>query len=116
MLSEMSADVTLGFPVSSNVWRLFTSTTTPRSCVGTRRISLECELLDRHRFRTHADARLAIFDFIEGWYNARRRHSALDHLSPLVYESTHATGDRTVAPRPTIAQGGAMSVSPSWRV
>ena len=44
--------------------------------------TLECELLDRHRFRTHADARLAIFDFIEGWYNPRRRHSALGYLRP----------------------------------
>ncbi|OGL08292.1 MAG: transposase, partial [Candidatus Rokubacteria bacterium RIFCSPLOWO2_02_FULL_73_56] len=43
--------------------------------------TLECELLDRQRFRTQADARLAIFDFIEGWYNPRRRHSALDYRS-----------------------------------
>ena len=48
--------------------------------------TLECELLDRHRFRTQADARLAIFDFIEGWYNPQRRHSALDYLSPMAYE------------------------------
>jgi putative transposase len=40
--------------------------------------TLECELLDRHRFHTQADARLAVFDFIEGWYNPRRRHSALE--------------------------------------
>jgi putative transposase len=44
--------------------------------------TLECELLDRHRFRTQVEARLAIFDFIEGWYNPRRRHSSLDYLSP----------------------------------
>lgn len=48
--------------------------------------TLECELLDRQRFRTPLDARLAIFDFIEGWYNPRRRHSALEYLSPLAYE------------------------------
>jgi putative transposase len=48
--------------------------------------TLECELLDRERFRTPAEARRAIFDFIEGWYNPRRRHSALDYLSPLAYE------------------------------
>ena len=48
--------------------------------------TLECELLDRRRFRTQAEARLAIFDFIEGWYNPRRRHSALDYLSPMAYE------------------------------
>lgn len=48
--------------------------------------TLESELLDRHRFRTQAEARLAVFDFIEGWYNPRRRHSALDYLSPIAYE------------------------------
>ncbi len=70
--------------------------------------TLECERLDRRRFRTQAEARLAVFDFIEGWYNPRRRHSALDYLSPMVYERTHATGNRTVARGSTIAQGGAM--------
>jgi putative transposase len=48
--------------------------------------TLETELFDRTIFRTHADARMAIFDFIEGWYNTRRRHSALDYLSPVEYE------------------------------
>jgi hypothetical protein len=45
--------------------------------------TLECELLDRQRFATPADARLAIFDFIEGFYNTHRRHSALGYLSPI---------------------------------
>ena len=48
--------------------------------------TLECELLDRHRFATLAAARLEVFDYIEGWYNPRRRHSALDYLSPMAYE------------------------------
>lgn len=48
--------------------------------------TLECELLDRNRFRTHKEAELAIFDFIEGWYNRHRRHSALGYRSPAVYE------------------------------
>ena len=39
--------------------------------------TLECELLDRRRFRSHAEARMAVFEFIEGWYNPRRRHSAI---------------------------------------
>jgi putative transposase len=47
---------------------------------------LECELLGRQRFATQAAARLAVFDYIEGWYNPRRRHSALDYLSPMAYE------------------------------
>jgi len=48
--------------------------------------TVECELIDRRRFRSQAEARMAVFTFIEGWYNPRRRHSALDYLSPLDYE------------------------------
>ena len=48
--------------------------------------TLECELLDRKALRTQAEARMAVFDFIEGWYNPRRRHSALDYMSPNEYE------------------------------
>jgi len=33
-----------------------------------------------------AEARLAVFDYIEGWYNSRRRPSALDYLSPVAHE------------------------------
>jgi len=48
--------------------------------------TLECELIDRSTFRTQAEARMAVFEFIEGWYNRHRRHSALDYLSPVQYE------------------------------
>jgi putative transposase len=48
--------------------------------------TLECELLAFHRFKNHQDARAAIFDFIEGWYNPHRRHSALGYLSPNNFE------------------------------
>jgi putative transposase len=48
--------------------------------------TLECELLDRRRFRTQVEARMAVFDFIEGFYNPSRRHSALGYLSPVQYE------------------------------
>jgi len=51
--------------------------------------TLECELLDRCRFRTQAEARAAIFEFIEGFYNPRRRHSGIDYLSPIDYERRH---------------------------
>ena len=54
--------------------------------------TLECELLARTTLSTHAEARAAIFEFIEGWYNTRRRHSALGYVSPLEFESLHATG------------------------
>ena len=48
--------------------------------------TLECELLARHSFRTQAEARRKVFEFIEGWYNPHRRHSSLDYLSPMNYE------------------------------
>jgi len=54
--------------------------------------TLECELLDRVTLRTPREARMAVFDFIEGWYNLRRRHSALDYESPLVFERQYAGG------------------------
>jgi putative transposase len=50
--------------------------------------TLECELLQRRTSRTKAQARMAIFIFIEGWYNPSRRHSALGYLSPTDYERT----------------------------
>jgi putative transposase len=48
--------------------------------------TLECELLDRRRFVNRAEAEIAVFDYLEGWYNPRRRHSALDYLSPIAFE------------------------------
>ena len=52
--------------------------------------TLECELLDRRRFKTQAEASMAVFAFIEGFYNPRRRHSALGYLSPVAFERRHA--------------------------
>ena len=42
-----------------------------------------------HRFRSHSEARMAVFQFIEGFYNPSRRHSALGYLSPIEYERKH---------------------------
>jgi len=52
--------------------------------------TLECELLDRRRFKTQAEARIAVFEFIEGFYNPRRRHSSLGYLSPVKFECQFA--------------------------
>jgi len=52
--------------------------------------SLECELIKRHSWPTRRDARLAVFTWIEGWYNPRRRHSALGHQSPVQFEMQQA--------------------------
>ena len=48
--------------------------------------TLELELIDRSTWATHADARHAIFGFIQTWYNRKRRHSTLQYLSPMQYE------------------------------
>ena len=51
--------------------------------------TLECELLDRRKFPTQAEARMAIFEYIEGWYNPHRRHSRLDYRSPVNFERSY---------------------------
>jgi len=61
--------------------------------------TLECELLARRRFKTQAEARMATFAFIEGFYNPRRRHSALGYLSPMAFERRNAAmSSKAVAP------------------
>jgi putative transposase len=52
--------------------------------------TLECELLDRTRFETQREAKLAVFEWIEGWYNPQRRHSSIGYLSPMEFERRHA--------------------------
>ena len=52
--------------------------------------TLECELLDRHQFRNPYQERRPVFDFIEGFYNRRCRHSALGYESPYRYEQQAA--------------------------
>jgi len=48
--------------------------------------TLKRELIHRHAFTTRAEARMAIFEYIEVWYNRKRRHSALRYLSPEAFE------------------------------
>jgi putative transposase len=48
--------------------------------------TLECALLDRERFRNHAEAKMRVLDFIAGWYNPHRRHSAVGYESPITFE------------------------------
>jgi len=49
--------------------------------------TLKAELVDRHRFSTREAARVAIFEYVEGFYNRTRRHSALGYESPIDYEA-----------------------------
>jgi putative transposase len=53
--------------------------------------TLECELIDRQSWKIRTEARIAVFDYIEGWYNPHRRHSALGYLSPAAFEARHQT-------------------------
>lgn len=67
--------------------------------------TLECELLDRTSFRTPAEARPVVFQFIEGWYNPHRRHSAIDYLSPNRYEALHARTPQSPSLHPSTKTG-----------
>lgn len=58
--------------------------------------TLECELLARHAFPTRNAARLALFDYIEGFSNTHRRHSALDYLAPIAYERRWTSAGQVV--------------------
>jgi transposase InsO family protein len=60
--------------------------------------TLECELLDRERLRTPAEAEPVVFEWIEGWYNPHRRHSALGYLSPNEFERIHGEKRVTAGP------------------
>lgn len=55
--------------------------------------TLECELIDRRSWQTKSEARMALFTYIEGWYNPRRRHSALGQISPVEFERRAAMTD-----------------------
>lgn len=49
--------------------------------------TLKVELVNRIKFKSTAEARLAIFEFIEVWYNRERLHSSLAYQTPLEYET-----------------------------
>jgi len=60
--------------------------------------TLECELFDQQpsgRFQTRRQAKLAVFDYLETFYNPRRRHSSIGQISPARFEQEHTA--RTVA-------------------
>ena len=48
--------------------------------------TLQRELLDRRSWTTRRELASAIFEWIEAWYNPRRRHTSIGHLSPVDYE------------------------------
>jgi putative transposase len=60
--------------------------------------TLECELLNRRSFKTPAEARSAVFEFIEGWYYPHRRYSGLNSLSPIEHQRSHSV--QALLPQP----------------
>lgn len=60
--------------------------------------TLHCELLDRGKFRTKAAARIAIFEFIEGWHNPSRRPSVFGYNSPNTFERSAQKNSKNLLP------------------
>jgi len=82
--------------------------------------ALECELLDPGAlwvsFRTYAEARTAIFEYIEGFYNTQRRHSALGYLPPAAFErQVGKAGGSMMDPSSSSQQGVWVCGGPSPR-
>jgi putative transposase len=76
LLAELG--VTCSMSRSGNVW--------DNSAMESFFSSLKTERVNRQRYRTRAEARADVFDYIERFYNLRRRHSTLQYLSPVAFE------------------------------
>ena len=74
--------------------------------------SLKKERIYRQSWPTRAAARTAIFEYIEGWYNPRRRHSTLNYLSPIEFERHHAELAQPALEAPISADGSVASIAP----
>ena len=74
---------------------------------------LKCEMVFLHRFKTRREAALAIFRYIVGFYNKRRRHSALGRISPAEFRRRWvlAHGPLGIVPSAAMAHGVKVSVS-----
>ena len=68
--------------------------------------TLECELMERRKFEDRDEARREVFEFIEGWYNPRRRHSALGYVSPAEFERRQAREETWKCREETVYQTG----------
>ncbi len=64
-------------------------------------VTLECKLIARRRWKRKAEAKAAVFAWIQGWYNQRQCHAALDHRSPVNFERSRAQQESVMQqPRP----------------
>jgi transposase InsO family protein len=62
--------------------------------------TLQLELLDRQHWETRVELATSIFEYVEAFYNSRRRHSSMGYLSPVEFESRH-TDAAALSPQPT---------------
>ena len=53
--------------------------------------TLKLERANRRRYQTRDEARADLFDYIERFYNPRRKHSTLDYISPVEFERQFAS-------------------------
>ena len=74
--------------------------------------SLKKERIYRQSWPTRAAARTAIFEYIEGWYNPRRRHSTLGYLSPIEFERQHTEPAQLAFEASISANGSVASIAP----
>jgi Integrase core domain len=74
--------------------------------------TLKKEQIYRQSWATRAAARAAIFGYIEGWYNPRRRHSTLGYLSPVEFERYHAELSQHALEASISANGSVPAISP----
>ena len=59
--------------------------------------TIKRELIETRPWPTRAGLQRAVFNYIEGWYNTRRRHSSLGYKSPAAFEAINQNVDRQVA-------------------
>ena len=57
------------------------------ACAESFFATLKTELVHRMHYRTRAEASASVFEWIECWYNRKRRHSSLGYLSPEAFEA-----------------------------
>ena len=55
--------------------------------------TMQRELLDTRRWSSQEELAAAIFEWIEAWYNPRRRHTSLGMLSPVEFETLHTSAE-----------------------
>src|SRR3954466_7783548 len=65
--------------------------------------TMQLELLDSRSWKTRAELANAIFEWIECWYNPKRRHSSIGMLSPVAYEVHHTAPTKITDPTPSVS-------------